>query len=263
MSSPELAAEAIDQHLPLPTGRHIDFDKLPTLYYDPSFWGMTVTQFLGAFNDNLFKQIVMFLSVITIGAAAIVEQVPRGAAPQANVASGEAPLADAPAAKSKVEDRQGTADMIFGIPFLLVTGYAGFLADRYGKRSIIIWCKVAEVFIMAAGAVAFYFYVPGNLAFLYIVLFLMGTHSGFFGPAKYGILPEMLRPSDLPRANGFILMTTFLSIILGGVVAGVLKEYFETQLWLASVACISIALVGTISSLWVRRLPAANPGMKF
>ncbi|WP_428305354.1 MFS transporter [Lacipirellula sp.] len=266
MSSPEHAAAAIDQSTPSSTGRHIDFDKLPTLYHDPSFWGMTVTQFLGAFNDNLFKQIVMFLSVITISAAAIVEQAPPAGAPPAAVANGanaEAPLGDASAEKSKVEDRQGTADMIFGIPFLLVTGYAGYLADRYGKRSIIIWCKVAEVFIMAAGAIAFYYYVPGQLTFLYVVLFLMGTHSGFFGPAKYGILPEMLRPSDLPRANGFILMTTFLSIILGGVVAGVLKEYFETQLWLASVACISIAVVGTISSLWVRRLPAANPEMKF
>jgi acyl-[acyl-carrier-protein]-phospholipid O-acyltransferase/long-chain-fatty-acid--[acyl-carrier-protein] ligase len=117
---------------------------------------------------------------------------------------------------------------IFGIPFLLVTGYAGYLADRYSKRSIIINCKIAEIFIMGAGAVAFTLYTPGHLGFLYVVLFLMGTHSGFFGPAKYGILPEILRPSICRALNGFILMTTFLSIILGGVVAGVLKEHFAT-----------------------------------
>jgi MFS family permease len=259
MSTPEISEPAATSTADGP-GRHIDFNAQPTLYRDRAFWGMTVTQFLGAFNDNLFKQIVMFLSIVTIGAAAITVDEPAAVVPPGPV---DAALAVDPVAQSKVTDRQGTADTIFGIPFLLVTGYAGYLADRYSKRSIIISCKVAEIFIMAAGAVAFALYVPGQLTFLYVVLFLMGVHSGFFGPAKYGILPEMLRPSDLPRANGFILMTTFLSIILGGVVAGVLKEYFETQIWLASIACMSIAVLGTLSAFWVRRVPIANPNLKF
>ena len=91
----------------------------------------------------------------------------------------------------------------------------------------------------------------------------MGTHSAFFGPAKYGILPEMLRPSDLPRANGLFLMSTFLAIIFGTVVAGVLLKFFGDRLWVASLSCMSIAVVGTIASLWVRRVPAANPQLKF
>ena len=91
----------------------------------------------------------------------------------------------------------------------------------------------------------------------------MGTHSAFFGPAKYGILPEMLRPSDLPRANGLLLMSTFLAIIFGTVVAGVLLKYFGDRLWVASLSCMSIAVVGTISALWVRRVPPANPHLKF
>ena len=87
---------------------------------------------------------------------------------------------------------------------------------------------------MAAGAVAFCLYARGgSLGFLYVVLFFMGAHSAFFGPAKYGILPEMLRGEDLPRANGFMLMTTFLAIIFGTVVAGVLLDYFRDRLWIA------------------------------
>ena len=244
----------------------IDHAKLPTLYRDGAFWGMTVTQFLGAFNDNLFKQLVMFLSLIAVGGATLTKHDSSGAnaAADGHIEAGAAGgTSNHVAAQAQVTDRQGTADMIFGIPFLLVTGLAGYLSDRYSKRSLIIGCKAAEIFIMAAGAVAFSLYTPGNLGFLYVVLFLMGTHSGFFGPPKYGILPEMLRESDLPRANGFILMTTFLSIILGGVIAGVLKEHFSSRLWLASVACMTIAVLGTISSLWVRRSPASNPQMKF
>jgi acyl-[acyl-carrier-protein]-phospholipid O-acyltransferase/long-chain-fatty-acid--[acyl-carrier-protein] ligase len=239
-----------------------DRSSQPSLYQDPGFWGMTITQFLGAFNDNLFKQLVLFLSIVTVGAASLssVKPVAEQGVPPDAPPTDVAVEADK---NPKVEDKQGTADTIFGIPFLLVTGYAGYLADRFSKRTTIITCKVAEIFIMAAGAVAFALYTPGHLGFLYVVLFLMGVHSGFFGPAKYGILPEMLRPSDLARANGFILMTTFLSIILGGVVAGVLKEHFASRLWLASAACMSIAVVGTIASFWVPKLPPANPTMKF
>jgi acyl-[acyl-carrier-protein]-phospholipid O-acyltransferase/long-chain-fatty-acid--[acyl-carrier-protein] ligase len=270
MSTPEIEAEALVESTgALWNEAQDERPDLPPLYQDKSFWGMTITQFLGAFNDNLFKQLVIFLSVITVGSAAITVT-DRGAQKEVPVIEQGVPPDDIPvsgagqdSAAPKVEDKQGTADTIFGIPFLLVTGYAGYLADRYSKRTIIISCKVAEIFIMAAGAVAFSLYTPGHLGFLYVVLFLMGTHSGFFGPAKYGILPEILRQSDLPRANGFILMTTFLSIILGGVLAGVLKEHFAARLWVASVAGMSIAAVGAVTSLWVRKIPPSNPTMKF
>ena len=140
--------------------------KLPSLYSDSSFWGMTVTQFFGAFNDNLFKQLILLLS-ITI------------------------------AANGTTTDSQGTVMLVFSLPFLLVTGIAGYLSDRLGKRGIIVTCKVAEIFIMALGGLAFALYSQSNsLTFLYCVLFFMGAQSGFFGPAKYGILPEMLHGDD-------------------------------------------------------------------
>ena len=91
----------------------------------------------------------------------------------------------------------------------------------------------------------------------------MGTHSAFFGPAKYGILPEMIRASDLPRANGFLLMSTFLAIIFGTVVGRrAVASTSATELWVASICCMSIAVVGTITSLWVRRVPPANPQLE-
>jgi len=206
-----------------------DSPALPSLYADRSFWGMTVTQFFGAFNDNLFKQLVLLLSISVTG-----------------------------------KDNQGIAMLVFAAPFLMFTGFAGFLSDKIGKRGIVIVCKVLEIVVMLLGGLGFVVYaLQGSLWLLYAVLFLMGAQSAFFGPAKYGILPEMLRPTDLPRANGFILMTTFLAIIFGTVVAGKLLEHFSGRLWLASGACVAIAVVGTLSSLLVRRVAPANPKLKF
>ena len=90
-----------------------------------------------------------------------------------------------------------------------------------------------------------------------------GDSQAFFGPAKYGILPEILRPSDLPGANGLLLMSTFLAIIFGTVVAGVLLKYFGDRLWVASLSCMSIAVAGTVSALWFDAAAPANPHLKF
>ncbi|WP_218931992.1 MFS transporter [Adhaeretor mobilis] len=210
----------------------INKQELPTLYADRSFWGMTVTQFLGAFNDNLFKQLVLLLSIVTL-------------------------------ADGSTVDRQGMATAIFSASFLVVTGFAGYLSDRLSKRGIIIACKVAEIVVMGLGAMAFYAYMQSeSLVPLLLVLFLMGAQSGFFGPAKYGILPEMLAEEDLPRANGFFLMTTFIAIILGIAAAGALLDIFPEKKWIGSIISIAIATVGTISSLFVRKTPVANPGLE-
>jgi len=235
-------------------------DGLPTLYRDSSFWGMTVTQFLGAFNDNLFKQIILLLAL-----------------------------------KVAAQDRQWEAMFVFSAPFVIFSGYAGYLADRYSKRTIIVLAKVAEIVVMLGGLVAFLSFGVSGFPGLLVVLFLMGAQSAFFGPSKYGILPEMLRPQDLPRANGVILMTTFLAIIFGAVLAGFLcdlatgvtvppaeteREFASNgdflatgvtlslaetahRLWLASAVCVAIAVVGTLTSLWVRRVPAAAPQLPF
>src|SRR5207344_505903 len=88
-------------------------------------------------------------------------------------------------------------------------------------------------------------------------------HSAFFGPSKYGILPELLRPSDLPRANGSILMATFLAIIFGLSAAGAAKKVFQDTLWLASLPCLMIAIMGLVTSLLIRPTPKAHPNLGF
>ncbi|MEZ6114409.1 MAG: MFS transporter [Pirellulaceae bacterium] len=217
-------------------------DSPPSLYRDPSFWGMSVTQFLGAFNDNLFKQLMLLLAVPVAGSSVKVDQ-------------------------------QGLATALFALPFILFSGLAGFLSDRFSKRPIIVWSKMAEIVVMGLGVVAFLGFGQTGFAGLLVVLFLMGTQSTFFGPGKYGILPEMLREADLPRANGFILMTTFLAIILGTASAGLLAKLAGPpdaslaekagQLWIGSLVCVGIAAVGTVTSLWIRRPPAAQPDLRF
>lgn len=201
----------------------------PPLLQDRSFWGLNLTQFLGAFNDNLFKQLVMLLCL-----------------DQARMPNGR--------------DLQGLAMILFAVPFIFISGYAGYLSDRFSKRTVIVLCKLAEVLIVVLGMIGFYLH---SLPFLLGVLCLMGVHSAFFGPSKYGILPEMLRETDLPRANGIILMATFLAIIFGLSAAGAAKQVFATMLWVASLPCLIIAVTGLITSLMIRPTPVAQPNLKF
>ncbi|MCA9189205.1 MAG: MFS transporter [Planctomycetales bacterium] len=153
------------------------------------------------------------------------------------------------------------------------SGYAGYLSDRYSKRRIVVASKMAEIVVMSLGVAGFLLYQNSGYLGLLWVLFLMGLQSTFFGPGKYGILPEMLREKDLPRANGLILMTTFLAIIFGTAVAGILKKHLMEEgqslvdgahhLWVGSAVCVLIAVAGTCTSLLIRRVPPAMPGLRF
>ena len=219
-------------------------DNRPNLFADKSFWGMICTQFLGAFNDNLYKQLMLLLAIPAAAAGAAAAGAQNGG------------------------DVQGWATLVFSLPFVLLSGYAGYLSDRFSKTPIIVLCKVTEIIVMLLGLAAFYFFDLFGTAGTWIVLFLMGTQSSFFGPGKYGILPELFRKDDLPRANGVMVMTTFLAIIFGTVFAGGLKKVLVGEdgsadsLWLGLLICVGIAIVGTLSSLLVRRVAPANPSIK-
>lgn len=211
-----------------------DKSKLPSLGRDRSFYGMTVTQFLGAFNDNLFKQLVLLYCL------------------DVKARTGQ--------------DYQSWAQAIFAIPFVLFSGMAGWLADRNSKRTIVVLAKVAEIVIMALGMCVFLYGadVPKEtLMLLFVVLACMSLQSAFFGPPKYGILPELFRASDLPPANGIFQMTTFVAIIIGGAIGGIGKQYLGDQLWMMSAGCVLIAVLGTATSFLVRKTPIARPGLKF
>lgn len=218
---------------------------------NPSFVGYVSTQFLGAFNDNLFKQLMLLLAIP-----------PAVAAEVAGAAEGGGGT-----------DLQGIATIVFGIPFVIFGGVAGYLADRFSKRRVIVFSKAAEIVVMVLGLFAFLAAPTIGFSGLWVVMFLMGTQSAFFGPAKYGILPEMMQSNQLARANGIVLMTTFIAIIFGTALAGPLKELAgdgqvdqlaaAPKLWFASVVCILIAIIGTAVSFLIRPVPVAEPNLAF
>ncbi|MEZ6055307.1 MAG: MFS transporter [Planctomycetaceae bacterium] len=211
---------------------------LPKLSRDRSFLGMVATQFLGAFNDNIFKQMVVL--VLTDYA----------------MRSG-----------TESETYQPYAHAAFALPFVLFSGMAGWLSDRVSKRGVVVVAKLAEIVVMLAGMLVLFLCDLGSKELfvgLLAVLTLMSLQSAFFGPAKYGILPEMLREEDLPPANGVIQLTTFVAIILGVAVCGALKGGLEARwgLWPVSGVCVGLAVVGTLTSLLLRPTPPAHPGLK-
>jgi acyl-[acyl-carrier-protein]-phospholipid O-acyltransferase/long-chain-fatty-acid--[acyl-carrier-protein] ligase len=266
-----------------------DNDSQPGLFHDKSFWGLMMTQFLGAFNDNLYKQLMLLLALpaaLTAGVAMIDSNTqpatvvaqqsdetnsPNNSASNSPSASVEnvqdqksntetVPSVTDQELKSSSEDVQGWAGLVFALPFVLFSGFAGFLSDRFKKTPIIVLAKYAEILVMFLGMLGFLYYTQLGELGTWTVLFLMGTQSAFFGPGKYGLLPELFRAKDLARANGLMLMTTFLAIILGIVAAGILKERLDPQqLWIGSLICIGIAVVGTATSHLIRHTPPANP----
>jgi MFS family permease len=190
---------------------------------------MTATQFLGAFNDNLFKQVVLLMCVDMIR-------------------------------RQGDRDFQPLAQGLFALPFILFSGFAGFLSDRTSKRKIVILCKYAEIGIVILAPLAL---SSGSLPAALAVLFLLGSQSAFFGPSKFGILPELVRERDLPDANGIFLMTTFSAIILGTAAAGKLKGFLPDGLGIVAIAYLAVAITGVLTSHLIRKTPVAKPGLKF
>ncbi len=200
---------------------------------DSSFWATTATQFFGAFNDNIFKQLLLLVAV---------NQALQG---------------------KDETDYQGLAMIVFAAPFVLFAGPTGFLADKFSKTFIIRVSKVLEIVAMALGVAAFFWYDQLGMTGLMLVLAFMGFQSTLFAPAKYGILPELFHGRDLPKVNGVFLMTTFLAIIFGTVLAGILRDTLSGNLWIASLVCVVVAVIGTLTTIPIRRTPRATPDAKF
>src|SRR5262245_36324921 len=194
------------------------------------FWFLIVTQSQGAFSDNAYKNIVTLVAVST----AVTQQ--------------------------QEGQRISLAGALFILPFLLFSMYGGFLADRFSKRSVTIYTKVAEVAILVLATLEL---STGHLSLAMGLLFLTGSQAAFFGPTKYGILPELLPEKRLSWGNGILEMTSFLSIMLGTAAGAILVEHLHGRLYLAGLALVALALVGTATSLGIARLPAANPAARF
>ncbi|MBM3836354.1 MAG: MFS transporter [Verrucomicrobia bacterium] len=200
--------------------------KLP----EHGFWSLIVTQFQGAFSDNVLKNLVVFLIVAT-GMS----------------------LSD----KHRIGELVGA---LFALPFILFSMAGGYLADRFSKRAIAIGVKVFEIAVMVFATAGLALnHLPMQLA----AVFLMGTHSAFFGPSKYGLLPELLPEKRLSWGNGILELGTFTAIILGTVAAGIMAEQLRgSHLWSGLILTL-LAALGLLASLGITRVPPADPNRQF
>lgn len=193
------------------------------------FLPLFVTQSLGAFNDNLFKNALVILITFELATRS-------GSDPRILVTA---------------------AAGIFILPFFLFSATAGKLADRYDKASVIRVVKLAEIVLMLAAAVGFYLQ---NINLLLSILFLMGAQSAFFGPLKYGILPDHLSRQELLSGNGLIQAATFIAILLGTLVGGlfILDGDGATVI---STLLVALAVAGWLASRAIPATEAAAPGL--
>ena len=201
-----------------------------TLFRSRRFTPMFFTQFLGAFNDNFFKQALLLL--LTYSAAAKLG--------------------------SSVSLLNNLAAMLFILPFFLFSALAGQLADKYEKSKLTVYIKVLEIVIMVLAAFGLIFEIYW---LLFIALFLLGAQSTFFGPIKYAYLPQAMHKDELVGANALFQTGTSLSILLGMIVAGVFTQLDNHLYWVSAMALL-IAGLGLLSSKFVPHTPAVEPDMK-
>ncbi|WP_394210571.1 MFS transporter [Enterovibrio calviensis] len=189
-----------------------------------------VTQAFGAFNDNVYKNVLLILVAFAApGALGVSTNL------FINLAAG-----------------------LFILPFFLFSAFAGELADKYEKSQFIRIVKLVEIAIMSLAAVAFIFESYMLLLFL---LFLMGTQSAFFGPVKYALLPQTLKSNELVSGNALVETGTFLAILLGTIVAGVIANQSEAK-YLAAFSVILFAALGYLSARYIPKASAGNPSLK-
>jgi len=143
--------------------------------------------------------------------------------------------------------------LVFALPFILIVPIAGNFADKFSKQRMIVQLKALEVGIMTFGVFAL-FTLNSNM--LYLTMFLMSAQSAFFGPCKFGIIPELVASEGLSKANGALQLFTFLAIISGTVVAPELSLLLNGNFSLASSVCIIIAALGFAASLKIEATPA-------
>ena len=202
--------------------------------YSRTFIALLIAQFFAAFNDQAIHASAMFFAIN----------------------------------KSILNEAQAISLMpiLFYAPWAIFCTLAGYLADRYSKQSSLIFWKMAELLITAIALLGFWLgnqdYDEGPWIVLSTV-FLMGLHSAFFVPAKYGIMPEILKSHLLSKGNGMLESLSFLAVILGTVFGGVLSYHFKGQEYWIGIILFILAAIGAIASLWIEKIPSANPDRKF
>lgn len=190
------------------------------------FLPLFVTQFLGAFHDNVFKN--AFVVMLLFDPATHIED-PKL---YTTLAGG-----------------------IFILPFVLFSALSGQFADKYSKEHLTRAIKIIEIGIAVLGAVAL---LNHSVLLSFLTLFALGTHSAFFSPAKYAMLPDHLKPQELIGGNALINTGTFLAILLG-TITGTLLITLEQGEMIISAVLIASALSGYCSARWIPVNPARAP----
>jgi 1-acyl-sn-glycerol-3-phosphate acyltransferase len=187
------------------------------------------TQALGAFNDNVYKNALLIIATYET------------------------------AAYSSLDPRLLTnlGNGLFILPFVLFSGLGGQLADRFDKTLVMRTVKACEVGIMVLAGLGF---ATHSLPLLLAALFLMGAHSTFFAPAKYGLLPQVLVEDELVGGNALLEMGTFLAILLGTLLAGVLASYHDMPILIGVLLLIALAGLGV--SAFIPRCPPVAPELR-
>src|SRR5262245_27523841 len=203
------------------------FDLLKERSFAPFFW----TQFLGAGNDNVFKN-------------AFVVFVAFEAATMTSIDAG------------MVVNLIGA---VFIIPFMLFSATSGQLADKYEKSRLIRLIKVLEIAIMVIGLAGFAY---RSLTLLFVALALLGVHSTLFGPVKYAILPQTLKTEELVGGNGLVEMGTFIAILLGTIAGGLVVAIRPAGPELAGALAIALAIAGWLVSRAIPITPAVAPDLR-
>ncbi|GGY51150.1 MFS transporter [Bacterioplanes sanyensis] len=204
---------------------HSQFTLLGKRRFLPYF----LTQALGAFNDNLYKNALLLL----IAFGGITSQ--DNSALLTNLAAG-----------------------IFILPFFLFSPIAGQIADKTEKSVLIRWVKRLELVIMLLAA---WCIISGNIWGMMLLLFLMGLQSAIFGPIKFALLPQHLQSEELVGGNALVGMGTFVAILAGTIGAGFLFSFADKEVWLA-IAVVAFALAGVAASQFIPTAPANDPKLR-
>ena len=188
-----------------------------------------LTQFLGAFNDNVYRQALILL-----------------------ITSGVVATTVAPNTLNNI------GLMLFILPFFLFSALAGQFADKFDKALLIRRIKLAEIVIMLVAAVGFYF---NALWFLLALLFCMGFQSTCFGPLKYSIMPQHLKNTELVGGNALVQQGTYIAILLGSI-SGIVLNMEGSSAWWAPAGVITIAVLGWLAARQIPEAPPADPSLK-
>lgn len=195
------------------------------------FLPMFITQFFGALNDNVYKQALLL--VITYGW--INQQT------------------------ADVSTLNNLAALLFILPYFIFSATAGQIADKFERSQLIRGIKILEIVIMLIGSAGF---LLGNLWLLLLALFMMGTHSTFFGPIKYAILPEILKPNELMSGNALFQSGTSIAILIGMILGGAVISVSQGNLIWISLTVVIIAVLGYLSSRFILKQQVSSPDLK-